>query len=29
MSDAEWREYMDNRIAHMQDYVNRHYPKRK
>lgn len=29
MSDAEWKEYMDNRIAHMQDYVNRHYPKRK
>lgn len=29
MSDAEWKEYMDNRISHMQDYLNRHYPKRK
>ena len=29
MSDAEWKEYMNNRIEHMQDYLNRHYPKKK
>lgn len=29
MSDAEWKEYMNNRISHMQDYLNRHYPKKK
>ena len=29
MSDAEWKEYMNNRISQMQDYLNRNYPKRK
>lgn len=29
MSDAEWKEYMNNRISLMQDYLNRHYPKGK